>query len=143
MRPTHHELEACPPLIDPTKTKPAVIAAFNPKTLASPSARSGMSPKQSRNPTPTGPGRENTRAKSCTEVVIPVESMSSANPAVKYTVVNQANADGTRRARAAERTVQIGNNDENLSNFSLSTPSADVKHETSLRKEVEKSHMPL
>jgi hypothetical protein len=36
--------EACPPLIDPTKTKPAVIAAFNPKPLANPSARSGMSP---------------------------------------------------------------------------------------------------
>ena len=48
-----------------------------------------------------------------------------------------------RRASAADKTVQIGNNDENLSNFSLSNPSADVKHETSLRKEVAKSHMPL
>jgi hypothetical protein len=47
-------------------------------------------------------------------VVIPVESMRSAKPAVKYPVVNQAKADGTRRASAADKTVQIGNNVENL-----------------------------
>jgi hypothetical protein len=39
--------------------------------------------------------------------------MRSARPAVKYPVVNQLNADGTRSARAAVKTVHTGNNIEN------------------------------
>ena len=39
-----HRLDACPPLMEPTRTMPAVRAGLRPKTLARPRAMAGMRP---------------------------------------------------------------------------------------------------
>jgi len=55
-------------------------------------------------------GRDATLTKSCGVRVIPIESISAASPAVKYSVVNHANEDGLLNATALQITVHKGNN---------------------------------
>ena len=56
-----------------------------------------------------GTGSLATATKSLGVKVIPMESMSAARPAVKYSVVNQAKDCGVFKAQSVKMTVHSGN----------------------------------